>query len=261
MWGQSTATKVLIDSLIALKGDGSVIIGRGIPNGWVRAGGLVEVTNFPIRAGRKMNFSLEGVSSSEINLTLSGDDAGGEGTILDLRALKNNISSASGLPYDFENGTVTLPPGRTTALVTMVTANPTPIPIPTPVPPITVEAESAQLHGCSMVSDPQASGGARVEGIDTVGDYVLFQHVPAAHHIAFKYSWNPPGPNQPLEGTMSLYIGNNAPTRVRFFLTGQWSAPFAWQDVAIDIPPNAPVKLQLDPGDVAKISLDYIRIW
>ena len=31
MLGQSTATKVLVDSLIALKSNGSVIIGRGVP--------------------------------------------------------------------------------------------------------------------------------------------------------------------------------------------------------------------------------------
>jgi len=34
-WGEADADLVLLDSLIAERGDGSVIIGRGVPNSWI----------------------------------------------------------------------------------------------------------------------------------------------------------------------------------------------------------------------------------
>ncbi len=52
IWGQSTATKVLFDSLICEKSDGTVIIGRGIPERWKRKGNVVEVRKYPLSDGR-----------------------------------------------------------------------------------------------------------------------------------------------------------------------------------------------------------------
>lgn len=38
MWGQSTATKVLWDSLIVQKADSTLLIGRGMPAEWIESG-------------------------------------------------------------------------------------------------------------------------------------------------------------------------------------------------------------------------------
>src|SRR5438094_1941107 len=64
MWGQSLATKVLIDSLIAERTDGSVIIGRGVPNAWVTNGQVIALSNFPIATNNRMGFTLQGIASN-----------------------------------------------------------------------------------------------------------------------------------------------------------------------------------------------------
>ena len=68
------ATKVLIDSLIALKGDGGIIIGRGVPNEWVTQlltqEKAIKVLNFPILNGDRIGFSLTGIPPNQIRLEL-----------------------------------------------------------------------------------------------------------------------------------------------------------------------------------------------
>lgn len=134
--GQATATKVLVDSLIALKGDGGVIIGRGVPNEWITQviteKKAIKVLNFPILNGARIGFSLTGIPPDQIRLDLDGANSSGD-TILDLQALKNNIKAVTaGTPSPYD-GTVTLPSGTTTTTVTLTTANPTPIPTPLPI--------------------------------------------------------------------------------------------------------------------------------
>src|SRR5205085_936467 len=131
--GQAAATKILIDSLIALKGDGSVIIGRGVPNEWVTQllthEKAIKVLNFPILNGDRMGFSLTGIPPNQIRLELDSPNSSGD-TILDLQALKNNISAVTAgtsRPYD---GTVTLPSGTTRTTVTLRTADPVRGPTP-----------------------------------------------------------------------------------------------------------------------------------
>jgi hypothetical protein len=147
MWGQSTATKVLVDSLIALKVEGphgiilgryGVVIGRGVPNEWIRferAGNVIQVSNFPIENQKKMGFNLATSSNSlKLTLDLTGDAPGDLGALLDLQALKSNIASVSpdSIPWDYEKGTVTIPSNVTHVEVTLQRPNPTPVPTPTP---------------------------------------------------------------------------------------------------------------------------------
>ena len=145
MWGQSTATKVLVDSLIALKVDVStgglgdrygVVIGRGVPNEWIVGRRVIEVSNFPIENNKRMGFTLVTLAGSQsFTLDLTGDAPGNMGALLDLQALKSNIRSViPPIPYDYEHGTVTIPSGVTHITVTLVTPNPTPFPTPTPAP-------------------------------------------------------------------------------------------------------------------------------
>ena len=58
MWGQSTATKVLFDSLIAEKADGTVIIGRGVPNEWIRDRQKIGLDRYPVTNGGRVGYRL-----------------------------------------------------------------------------------------------------------------------------------------------------------------------------------------------------------
>jgi Carbohydrate binding module (family 6) len=263
MWGQSLATKVFIDSLIAERTDGSVIIGRGVPNAWVTNGQVIALSNFPIATNNRMGFTLQGIASNEIMLTLTGANPLG-GTVLDLRAFKNNIQSVTVGTPDNNAGTVTLAPGVTTTTVTLITPNPTPIPTPTPLPtpaytpPVGgtfIEAESGTLHGCYAQADPNASGSARVDGIDANNDYVGFSSFPGTNVIKIRYA-------SPNTGTFGLYVDNIRVASIPITSTGSWTT-FGEKTVNVSIRTGAPVRFEYDNNatihDVA-INLDCIVV-
>jgi len=257
MWGQANATKVLIDSLIAERTNGSVIIGRGVPNAWVTNGQVIELSNFPIASNSRMGFNLQGIASNQIRLNLTGAIPSG-GTVLDLRALVGNILSVTAGTPNEELGTVTLAPGQTTTTVTLRTANPTPIPTPTPLPtpaytpPVggtLIEAESGTRAGCYVQADPNASGGFRVDGLDANGDNVAFSNFPWTSVIRIRYA-------TPNTGTFGLYVGGTRVASIPITSTLGWNI-YGEKAINVTIPATAAVKFQRDPGDVA-INLDCI---
>ncbi|HZJ78391.1 MAG TPA: carbohydrate-binding protein [Clostridia bacterium] len=73
MWGQAVATKVLFDSLICEKSDGSLIIGRGIPREWLWDGEEIEVENYPISRNRRVGFNIK-TQGNNITVHLLGDE-------------------------------------------------------------------------------------------------------------------------------------------------------------------------------------------
>jgi hypothetical protein len=52
IWGQSLDMTAVLDSIIAEKFDGSLSVGRGIPEEWLTSGQVTELQNFPVSAGR-----------------------------------------------------------------------------------------------------------------------------------------------------------------------------------------------------------------
>ena len=72
MWGQSTATKVLFDSLICEKADGTLIIGRGVPARWVKAGNVIEVKKYPVSHGKRVDMRIE-FEETGATVTITGD--------------------------------------------------------------------------------------------------------------------------------------------------------------------------------------------
>ena len=119
MWGQSTATKVLFDSLIAEKSDGTVIIGRGVPNEWIRNREKIALHGYPVTGGR-IGYQLS-TSGRTVTLRLSGDTAKPTGYSIELPVLRDNIAyvSTKGAVIDQVTGTVRLPRGITQATVVL----------------------------------------------------------------------------------------------------------------------------------------------
>ncbi|MEG1457814.1 MAG: InlB B-repeat-containing protein [Acetivibrio sp.] len=117
MWGQSTATKVLIDALITEKADGNIIVGRGIPKSWITEGEKVEFSNYPIENKKRMGYQLT-TKGKNVVLELSGD-APTKAISFELMSFVNNIASAEGLSFDNAKGSVNIPAGTKKVTVTL----------------------------------------------------------------------------------------------------------------------------------------------
>lgn len=103
MWGQSMASKVLLESLIAEKYDGTVIIGRGIPTEWLFAGKKISMSNFPVSGNRRFGFELEALEDNILIFKFMGEV---ENIIIDIPDFKDNIVCASTGKTDKKAGKV-----------------------------------------------------------------------------------------------------------------------------------------------------------
>ncbi|MDX6392326.1 MAG: hypothetical protein QOJ73_3389, partial [Streptosporangiaceae bacterium] len=117
-WGAADANLVLLDSLIAERGDGSLIIGRGVPNPWVSHRSPIALANVPIAGGHRMGLNMT-TSGTRVTLTLSGGSPAGP-VLFQLPAFVNNIASSSAGAIDEATGTVTLPATARRVTVTMI---------------------------------------------------------------------------------------------------------------------------------------------
>ncbi|MFC6354911.1 hypothetical protein [Luethyella okanaganae] len=120
MWGQSTATKVLFDSLIAEKADGTVIIGRGVPTAWTTDGQQVALDRYPVVGNGRVGYSMT-TTGTDVKIDFDGDISKVENFSVELLALKDNIASVStpGATIDPTAGTVRLPHGTSSVTITM----------------------------------------------------------------------------------------------------------------------------------------------
>lgn len=128
IWGQSTASKVLVDSLIAEKIDGTVIIGRGIPTEWIQTGETVALSNYPVQNNHRVGYTLT-TSGKTVNIAFTGTDLSALRFSVELISLKDNIVSVtakdeggqtlSGATFDKALGTVSLPAGTASVSIEM----------------------------------------------------------------------------------------------------------------------------------------------
>jgi len=110
-WGIANANKVLLDSLVVQRSDGALIVGRGVPNTWVRTGKKISVTNFPTVDGHRIGVAIA-VRGRAVTLTLAGDKPAGS-VLFQLPAFVNNLVHSGRATFDDRTGTVTLPPNTT----------------------------------------------------------------------------------------------------------------------------------------------------
>jgi hypothetical protein len=116
----ANANKVLLDSLAAQRSDGSLIIGRGVPDTWVRSGQSMAVSNFPTTDGQRLGFTIA-VRGRNVTLTLVGNEPSGP-VLFELPAFVGNIASAGTSTVDSQTGTVTLMPDVKTVTVSLALA-------------------------------------------------------------------------------------------------------------------------------------------
>lgn len=114
-WGSADANLTLLDSLIAERGDGSLIVGRGVPDSWVRTGKVIQVTNFAITGGQHLGVEVS-TRGTTVTLTLTGHRPAGP-VLFQLPAFVNNLRSASAGAIDPATGTVYLSASTRTVTV------------------------------------------------------------------------------------------------------------------------------------------------
>ncbi|SDU88372.1 hypothetical protein SAMN04488544_1422 [Microlunatus sagamiharensis] len=110
MWGQATATKVLFDSLVAQKSDGTVIIGRGAPEGWVAKGQKIKISNYPVLGKGRIGYSTRS-TGTKVTIDFTGRRGGAKAFSVELVGLKDNVKKVSvrGAVVDQAAGTVRVP--------------------------------------------------------------------------------------------------------------------------------------------------------
>jgi hypothetical protein len=107
-WGISQANKVLLDSLLAQRSDGSLIVGRGIPAQWLDRSVPIAVTDFPTTNGRRLSLRISS-SADSVSLTIIGPLPSVQ-VLFQLPSFTNNIATISSGTINQETGTMTLAP-------------------------------------------------------------------------------------------------------------------------------------------------------
>jgi hypothetical protein len=126
MWGQSFATAGLLDSLIAEKSDGTLLVGRGVPDEWVMEGQVIELSNYPLSNNRRIGIKVEGLADNQVRLSLMGDFPAGK-VVFNLPIFINNIHTTTAGVIDNRLGTVTLNSNVTSVIVEMVSSTGSPV--------------------------------------------------------------------------------------------------------------------------------------
>ena len=118
-WGIAMGDLGLLDSLVSQRTDGSLIVGRGVPNSWVGSGRRIAVSNFPTTDGDRIGVTIT-TRGDAVTLQLTGKPAGL--VTFELPAFVNNIASTSAGTVDNGAGAVTIPAHIRSVTVTLAHA-------------------------------------------------------------------------------------------------------------------------------------------
>ncbi|BCJ36621.1 hypothetical protein Athai_41240 [Actinocatenispora thailandica] len=112
-WGISTANKALLESLVAQRVNGDLLVGRGVPDSWL--GKPIRVSNVPTLDGGRVAVTITG-RGRHVTLTVTG--AGTSRVLFQLPAFAGNVAATTAGHAD-SAGTVTLPAGTRHVTVTL----------------------------------------------------------------------------------------------------------------------------------------------
>jgi hypothetical protein len=118
-WGIAMGDLGLLDSLVSQRTDGSLIVGRGVPNTWVGSGRQIAVSNFPTTNGHRVGVRIT-TRGDAVTLKLAGDLPGP--VTFELPAFVNNIAATSAGTVDNAAGAVTVPAHIRSVTVTLAHA-------------------------------------------------------------------------------------------------------------------------------------------
>ncbi len=114
-WGMANANLVLLGSLAAQAANGSLIVGRGVPDSWVRSGQVISVAHFPTTNGQHISLTIR-TTGRTVTLSLSGGKPAGP-VLFQLPDFVGNIASASAGTVNEKTGTVTITPATASVSV------------------------------------------------------------------------------------------------------------------------------------------------
>jgi hypothetical protein len=117
-WGIAMGDLGLLDSLVSQRTDGSLVVGRGVPDSWVSSGQRIAVSNFPTTDDHRIGVAITDRSGA-VTLQLTGEPSGP--VMFELPAFVNNIARTSAGTINEGSGIVTVPVG--TRSVTVVLAH------------------------------------------------------------------------------------------------------------------------------------------
>ena len=117
-WGQSSTTKLLLEAIIAEFYDGKVLVGRGIPNDWLRSREIIEATNVPISHNKRMGVRVQAISDRQVKLDLLGDSPANV-VLFSLPIFDNNIEKVTAGTVDQIQDWVILNPSVRSVTVTL----------------------------------------------------------------------------------------------------------------------------------------------
>lgn len=110
------ADKVLFHSIVAQAADGSLLVGRGIPDAWLGRS-PISVDNFPSTDGRRLGVRIT-TNGPSVSLTVDGHLPPGR-ILFELPAFVDDVAATSAGATDQSTGTVTLPAGARRVVVTL----------------------------------------------------------------------------------------------------------------------------------------------
>jgi hypothetical protein len=116
-WGSADANLTLLDSLVAERGDGTLIVGRGVPSEWVRTGQVIDLANVPVNEGHRLGLRIS-TQGRRVTLRLTGAQPGGP-VLFQLPAFVGNIAGSTAGAIDPATGTVTLSASTRAVTVTL----------------------------------------------------------------------------------------------------------------------------------------------
>jgi len=116
-WGASFSKQAILQACASVHVDGTVILGRGVPDAWLKPGDVIEWANVNVNDNRLLDFTIAS-TGSQIGLELRGDEPFGP-VLLDLPAMAGNVASVSAGTL-LDGGVVRLEPGERSVTVTLV---------------------------------------------------------------------------------------------------------------------------------------------
>ena len=115
-WGMANANKVLLDSVAAQASNGTLVVGRGVPNEWLTGDRSLAVSNFPTSDGNRISLII---TSSGRQVTLSWKGRPGGTVDFEAPEFVDNIARATTGTVNESAGIVACSPAAHSVTVTL----------------------------------------------------------------------------------------------------------------------------------------------